>query len=181
LLAGWHNSYCPTVCVDQQAVTELRRWIRQRARWFQGHLQCWRLIPAVLRSDLRAKTASDIVWYLTLPVAVLLLPLAIVPLSLAFALEAATDPGRGAQLLLADHGAALWLAYVLCFGPAYPYALVYWLRGRASLAHAVVLAHLFELYSYLWLVAGWMAIGRMARRKRGWDKTARVVEAAEAS
>jgi hypothetical protein len=43
-----------------------------------------------------------------------------------------------------------------------------------------VLAHLFELYSYLWLVSGWTAIGRIARRKRGWDKTARVAEPAKA-
>lgn len=181
LLGGWRNSYCPSVAVDQQAVTEVRRWIRQRARWFQGHLQCWRHIPAILRSPLRAKTASDLVWYLTLPVAVLLLPLAIVPITALFAFQALTEPGYAAHLLLADHGAPLWLMYLLCFGPAYPYALVYWLRGRAGLGRSIVLAHAFELYSYLWLVSGWMAIARVARRKRGWDKTARVREVVEAS
>ena len=180
LLAGWRNSYCPHVVVDQQAVTEVRRWIRQRARWFQGHLQCWRLIPAVLRSDLRAKSASDVVWYLTLPIAVLLLPLAVVPLTIVFGLETIASPGRAAHLLLAHDGSPIWLAYLLCFGPAYPYALVYWLRGRAGIGRSLVLAHLFELYSYLWLVSGWTAIGRIARRKRGWDKTARVAEPAKA-
>ena len=177
LLAGWRNSYCPTVCVDQQAVTELRRWLRQRARWFQGHLQCWRLIPAILRSSLRARPASDIVWYLTLPVAVLLIPIAVLPLTIALMLQAIAAPGQTLALLGAHHGMVLVLAYLLCFGPAYPYAYVYWLRGRTGLFRSILLAHAFELYSHLWLIAGWMALVRIVRRKRGWDKTARVLEA----
>jgi 1,2-diacylglycerol 3-beta-glucosyltransferase len=178
LLAGWGNSYCPTVCVDQQAVTELRRWIKQRARWFQGHLQCWRLIPAILRSELRAKPASDIVWYLLLPVAVLLIPVAMLPLTIAFVLATIAAPDQMLAALVGDHGMPILLAYVLCFGPAYPYAFVYWLRGRMPLGRAILLAHAFEIYSYLWVISGWMALVRVARRKRGWDKTARVAESA---
>jgi 1,2-diacylglycerol 3-beta-glucosyltransferase len=176
LLAGWRNSYCPTVCVDQQAVTEVRRWLRQRSRWFQGHLQCWRLIPAILRSPLGARPASDLVWYLTLPIAVLLIPVAVLPMTIAFVLQTIAAPSFSASLLLAHHGMVLVLAYLLCFGPAYPYAFVYWLRGRMGLGRAILLAHAFEFYSHLWLIAGWAAVFRIARRKRGWDKTARVVE-----
>jgi 1,2-diacylglycerol 3-beta-glucosyltransferase len=176
LLKGWRNMYCPTVCVDQQAVTEVRRWLRQRARWFQGHLQCWRLIPQVLRSSLKARAASDIVWYLTLPVAVLLIPVAMLPLTIAFVLTAIAAPGQVVSLLLADHGMPLVVAYLLCFGPAYPYAYVYWMRGRMGFVRALLLAHLFELYSHLWLISGWWAVCRMARRKSGWAKTERSAE-----
>ena len=49
IAAGWRNEYCPSVAVHQQGVVELRRLIRQRTRWFQGHLQSWKLIPLVLR------------------------------------------------------------------------------------------------------------------------------------
>ncbi len=45
LTRGWQNCYCPTTHVSQQAVVELRRLVRQRARWFQGNLQCWRAHP----------------------------------------------------------------------------------------------------------------------------------------
>jgi cellulose synthase/poly-beta-1,6-N-acetylglucosamine synthase-like glycosyltransferase len=176
LLRGWRNSYCPTVCVDQQAVTELSRWIKQRTRWFQGHLQCWRLIPAILRSSLRARSASDIVWYLILPVAVLLIPVAVLPLTVALVLAFIAAPDQVIGLMLAQHGMPLLLAYLLCFGQAYPYAYVYWLRGRMPLGKAILLAHAFEVYSHLWLIAGWKAMFRVLRRKRGWDKTARVVE-----
>jgi cellulose synthase/poly-beta-1,6-N-acetylglucosamine synthase-like glycosyltransferase len=176
LLAGWKNNYCPTACVSQQAVTEIPRWLRQRTRWFQGHLQCWRLIPRILRSSLSAGAASDIVWYLTLPVAVLLVPIVGVPVFLAFVILFLAEPGRGLQLLFGNHGLLLFLAYLVSFGPAYVYGFVYWLRGRAGLVKSILLAHAFELYSHLWLIAGWTALLRFLRRKRGWDKTARVAE-----
>jgi cellulose synthase/poly-beta-1,6-N-acetylglucosamine synthase-like glycosyltransferase len=176
LLAGWRNHYCPTACVNQQAVTSLRRWLRQRTRWFQGHLQCWRLIPRIVRSDLSARAASDLVWYLTLPVAVLLVPLAGLPVLLAFCVLAAAAPGTAAGIILGGHGSMLLVVYLVSFGPAYAYGFVYWLRGRAGLVQSLLLAHAFEVYSHLWLIAGWTALIRCARRKRGWDKTARVVE-----
>lgn len=176
LLGGWCNSYCPSVCVNQQAVTTVRGWLRQRTRWFHGHLQCWRLIPAILRSPLRARSASDLVWYLMLPVAVLLLPAAVLPVTIAVALDAVVRPDEMARVLLGHHGLVLVLAYVLCFGQAYPYAFVYWLRGRMGLGRAILLAHAFELYSHLWLIAGWAAVLRIACRKSGWAKTARVLE-----
>ncbi len=177
LLDGWRNSYCPSVCVNQQAVTEVRRWLRQRARWFQGHLQCWRHIPAILRSALRAGPASDLVWYLTLPVAVLLMPLALLPVAIALVVHAIAAPGETFALLAGDRGILLALSYLLCFGRAYAYAFVYWLRGRAGLGRSILLAHAFELYSHLWLIAGWLAVFRVVGRRRGWEKTARVLEA----
>jgi 1,2-diacylglycerol 3-beta-glucosyltransferase len=179
LLNGWRNAYCPVVAVDQQAVTEIPRWLRQRTRWFQGHLQCWQLIVPVLRSStLKAKAASDICWYLILPVAVLMIPVAILPIWIALALSFVAAPGQVAHLLLQNHGMPLILAYLLCFGLAYPYAFCYWLRGRMPFFRALALAHLFELYSHLWLISGWWAVGRTLRRRRSWDKTARVAETA---
>ena len=68
--------------------------------------------------------------------------------------------------------------YLLSFGPAYVYGFVYWLKGRSGLLRALVLAHLFELYADIWLIAGWMALGRLVRRKRGWSKTERLAEPA---
>jgi 1,2-diacylglycerol 3-beta-glucosyltransferase len=176
LLAGWKNNYCPTACVNQQAVTSVRLWLRQRTRWFQGHLQCWKLIPRILRSSLSARSSSDIVWYLTLPVAVLIVPVVGLPVFAAFVVLFVADPARGLQIVFANHGLLLFFVYLVSFGPAYVYGFVYWLRGRAGLFQSILLAHAFEVYSHLWLIAGWTALLRFLRRKRGWDKTARVVE-----
>jgi 1,2-diacylglycerol 3-beta-glucosyltransferase len=176
LLAGWRNNYCPTACVNQQAVTSVRRWLRQRSRWFQGHLQCWRLIPAILRSPLSAKSATDLVCYLMMPAAVLLVPIVGLPVFLGLIVLAAAEPVQAFHLLAADHGLTLAAIYLISFGPAFVYGFCYWLRGRAGLLRSLLLAHAFELYSHLWLISGWIAVVRIARRRRGWDKTARLAE-----
>jgi 1,2-diacylglycerol 3-beta-glucosyltransferase len=177
LLAGWRNIYCPTVCVDQQAVTQIRRWLRQRARWFHGHLQCWQLVPAILRSRrLGARSTTDLIWYLMLPVAVLLIPLAALPLFFAILILLFASPGHAAALASGSNAMLIALVYLLSFGPAYPYAFVYWLRGRSGFVRSILLAHAFEVYSHLWLIAGWMAVLRIVLRKRGWEKTARLAE-----
>ncbi len=177
LLTGWTNNYCPTAAVSQQAVTGLRRWIRQRARWFHGHLQCWRLIPRILRSRLSAALVLDLLWYLLLPCWVLLIPLVGLPVLVGFAVYCFTAPGQAFGVLSADHGLVVLVLYLVMFGPAaYVSGPVYWLRGRVGLPKAIVLGHAFELYSNFWLIAGWIAVFRVLRRKRGWAKTARVAE-----
>lgn len=178
IVKGWKNHYCPTVAVNQQAVTSVRRWLRQRARWFQGHLQCLRLLPTIIRSSLPMRSVTDMVWYLTLPIAVLLTPIAGLPVMATVLVLFAMNPLDAARYALADHGIPLLAVYVLSFGQSYLAAYVYWMRGRVSLGRAIVLAHAFEIYSHLWLIAGWWAIWNVLRRKRGWAKTARVAEAA---
>lgn len=177
LLGGWGNYYCPTASVDQQAVTSVKRWLRQRARWFQGHMQCWKLLPRIVRSDLPARSMTDLVWYLTLPIAVMIAPFAGIPVLIALTATALAAPHVVVSAMLAGHGLTLLGVYILCFGQSYLCAYVYWMRGRVGFMRALLLAHLFEAYSHLWLISGWWAVWNVARRKRGWDKTARVAEA----
>jgi 1,2-diacylglycerol 3-beta-glucosyltransferase len=176
IVKGWRNHYCPTVAVNQQAVTSVRRWLRQRARWFQGHLQCLRLLPTIVRSPIPMRSVTDMVWYLTLPIAVLLTPIAGLPVLATVIVLAATSPLDVARFAFADHGIPLLAVYVLAFGQSYLAAYVYWMRGRVPLWRAILLAHVFEVYSHLWLVAGWWAVWNVARRKRSWAKTDRVAE-----
>jgi 1,2-diacylglycerol 3-beta-glucosyltransferase len=173
LLDGWKNSYCATAAVDQQGVTSLRRWLKQRTRWFQGHLQCWKLLPKILLSRrLPLKTRLDMAWYLLWPTSILVIPIASAVIMAIIVSLAITHP----QVLLADYGVRLIAMYLLSAGGACVSAFVYWQRGRASLPKAFLYAHAFELYSNLWLVAAWIALWRLARGNGGWDKTARVDE-----
>jgi hypothetical protein len=57
--------------VHQQGVVEIKRLIRQRARWFQGNLQSWRLIPLVLRS-MPGLGGADLLFLLSSPALVLI-------------------------------------------------------------------------------------------------------------
>ena len=111
-----------------------------------------------------------------MPVWVLLVPLAGLPVMIGLVGLALTSPGALLAILGSDHGLLPVMLYLLIFGPSYLCAFAYWLRGRVGFGRAILLAHAFELYSNLWLIAGWIALFRVLFRRRGWAKTARVVE-----
>ena len=50
MLHGLHISYEEQAYVSQQAVSSLKKFVRQRSRWVQGNLDCQRYLPRVLRS-----------------------------------------------------------------------------------------------------------------------------------
>ncbi len=174
LAAGWRNEYCPAAAVHQQGVVQLRRLIRQRSRWFQGHLQSWKLIPAVLRSAPR-RARADLLYHLSSPAILLIASL----LSASFLVAVAN------YAVLAARGQdpfGWWLAstYALTFGPALMFSVVYWTRERHSGVPMIKIAgfaHLYVCYTLMWYAAGWWAVGRTVRRRTSWAKTDRVAEA----
>lgn len=179
LAAGWRNHFCPTTFVSQQAVTSVRRLVRQRTRWFQGHLQCWSRIPLIVSSPLQASTAADLVVHLVAASLILLMTAPIVVFLLAFTAAAAASPGAALAGLTGDSAMLALLLYLMTFGTSLLYGFAYWLRDPdTSLVGAMANGHGFTLYAYLWFPAAWMAVWRMATRKRGWAKTARTVDVA---
>jgi cellulose synthase/poly-beta-1,6-N-acetylglucosamine synthase-like glycosyltransferase len=181
LTNGWVNNYCPTTWVNQQAVTEIRRLIRQRSRWFQGHLQCWKRIPMVLRSQLKTRPTFDLVQHLLSPALVLLMTAPVLLFVGTLTLATVTNPHGTFEALTAHGGLLLVLWYLTSFGLSSFYGFVYWLRDPGTgVVKALAIGHVFTLYSYLWVPAGWMAVGRIVTRKRGWAKTARTVDAVDA-
>jgi 1,2-diacylglycerol 3-beta-glucosyltransferase len=40
----------------------------------------------------------------------------------------------------------------------------------------VLLGHAFAVYSLLWMVAGYWALGRILRGRKSWHKTERLIE-----
>jgi cellulose synthase/poly-beta-1,6-N-acetylglucosamine synthase-like glycosyltransferase len=174
LAAGWRNEYCPAAAVHQQGVVQLGRLIRQRSRWFQGHLQSWKLIPAVLRSAPR-RARADLLYHLSSPAILLIASL----LSASFLVAVAN------YAVLAARGQdpfGWWLAstYALTFGPALMFSVVYWTRERHSgvpMIKVAGFAHLYVCYTLMWYAAGWWAVGRTVRRRTSWAKTDRVAEA----
>ncbi len=174
IAGGWRNEYCPAVAVHQQGVVELRRLIRQRSRWFQGHLQSWKLIPLVLRSAPR-RARADLLYHLSSPAILLVASL----LSASFLLSMVNS------VILAAEGHSpfgWWIAstYALTFGPALAFSFVYWLRERSNgvgLLRTAGFAHMYVCYGMMWYASGWWAVGRTLRGRTGWAKTDRVAEA----
>lgn len=178
LTMGWRNEYCHTAAVHQQGVVDLRRLVRQRSRWFQGHLQSWRLVPVVLRGAPR-RARADLVYHLTCPGLLLIASL----LTASFGLAVLASLVG----LIAGHNPVSWwllTAYLLSFGPALAYTRVYWRVERPSglsRARALGLAHLYVAYGLMWYAAGWWAMTRVLRRQTGWVKTERTADAVTAA
>jgi 1,2-diacylglycerol 3-beta-glucosyltransferase len=177
LLGGWQNSYCATTHVNQQAVTSLRRLLRQRARWYQGHLQCWSRLPGILRSDLSVISTLDLVQHLMGAALILLLTIPMVVFYTALGTALIVAPQQLWQSLTSNFGFPIILLYVLTFGVSPIYAYTYWLRTReTSFLRALVLAHMYTGYTYMWIPAGWWALGRIVFRRKSWAKTVRTPE-----
>ena len=179
LCHGWHNEFSARAFVSQQAVTKFRPLVRQRARWFQGHMQCWRRIPNVLASKhLSNKSAFDLVYHLMSPAVVLLMTLPMLAFTVALAGMFLVSPTDTARMLAGGGGQNLALWYLLSFGVAPFYGFAYWIRsGDTGPVKSLFLAHLYTLYSYFWFLSGWRAVWNVARRRNGWAKTARTPEA----
>ncbi len=174
LLAGWKNDFCSTVAVHQQGVTSVRRLIRQRARWYQGHLQCLRLVRPILRSHLDRLPRMDLAIHLTNAV----LMLALQGMSTVFLVATiqlfATHPSTAGHFLFDN---MQWLViYILGFGLAPLIALIYWREEpKFGFVRGVVFAHLYVLYSYMWFAAGLYGLFRSIVGRTSWAKTSRTV------
>lgn len=165
ILGGWRIRFCPDAAVWQQAVPGLRRLLRQRARWAQGHVASWQYLPRLLRASQPAVVRIDLAVFLLMPA--LFLPIGISTLSAWYGLLAA-----GAGWSLAD----LLAWYALAFVTA-PLVLGAWGRiGERRSIRAVVHAHAFVLYSLVWVTAFAIAVWYVIRGRRSWTKTSRAGE-----
>ena len=173
ICAGWRTRYCRDVAVHQQGLVSARRLIRQRSRWFQGHLQAWRQIPGVVRRA-PLRTVPHLLHSLLVPVLLLANVALLAALGLTVGALLFSAEGR-AQLaspgLLID-----W--YWLTFALALLLTLTVYLRREPELGmrRALALGHAFAGYALLWMVAGYWALGRIIRGRGGWLKTERVAD-----
>src|SRR5579872_4923936 len=70
---GWRTRFCPQTYVVQQGLDRWKPLIRQRTRWIQGHYQCWRHVPSLLKArKVRLATRLDLILYLMLVTTVML-------------------------------------------------------------------------------------------------------------
>jgi 1,2-diacylglycerol 3-beta-glucosyltransferase len=173
---GWVSEYTGRTWVEQQAVTSPTRLIRQRTRWFQGHLQCARRIPQILRAGLPLHTTLDLCWHLLGPVMTLLMSLWSTLFLSTLAYLWVSDPAGSWHMVTANP----WILagfYGLSMAPALLYGVIYRRQTRALPRWRIaVLSHLYIPYGYLWFLAGWRALWQAGTGRRGWAKTSRTVD-----
>jgi 1,2-diacylglycerol 3-beta-glucosyltransferase len=178
-LHGWELDCAPTAWVSQQGVETMRALVRQRTRWYQGHMLCAAKARGLWESPRVARrTALETTVYLLSPSFVML------PWSIAFTLglgffaynvtRHSALPFDGVETNEVFY-AAFW--YLLTFLPPTVLGLMYARRSEdESVLGAIAKGHVQVFYAYVNMFAGWRALGRMLLRRNAWVKTARVVE-----
>lgn len=175
ILDGWRNHFCPTSHVYQQGVPNFKALVKQRTRWFQGHVQCWRHLGRVAINPMPIIAKMDITYYLLS----ISLALVIIPANFIMAFQAgwlAANPDLFRLLSVIFGTKIFFYWYFIYFGALPIFIYSYWKSKKQSLIKAFFLTHLYLFVSVVWLIAGYMAIFRMFRKTTDWHKTARYVD-----
>jgi 1,2-diacylglycerol 3-beta-glucosyltransferase len=182
IAAGWRITTTAHGYVDQQGVDTVARLLRQRTRWYQGHMDSMRRLPELWRSTRVGEVAIlEVTSYLLVPW-LIVLPWSVLQQWIIFRMLT----GSGHGIFATDLGGLPWQAsyavlwYLLSFAPNLLIGVIYARRTKAvSLKRAIALGHLMIMWNYVGYVAVWRATFRMIFRRTNWTKTTRSSEGAE--
>jgi 1,2-diacylglycerol 3-beta-glucosyltransferase len=183
LAAGWRLESTRRANVSQQAITTLEALIRQRTRWFQGHMESGRWLRQLWSSpSLSHVGLLEITMYLAVPW-VLVLPWSIIfhysllTMILGYSHWGIAEAQFGSGPVQVAIGIIAWYFFSLL--PSFMAGYLYYRQDRRTgLLKSLALGHLLLLANYIAYVACWRALYRIATGRKGWDKTARNAEAA---
>ncbi len=171
---GWRLRACPDAHVAQQAIVEPARFVRQRSRWVQGHLSCWKHVLPIWHPSSRQPlpARADLTLHLLLGAYGLLAAAQLVVLGAIALGSLAWDdlPTLGPPVV----GAGVVVAVMLL--PVLVVAVTYQRHAEASVPAPALAGVLlaYGAYHYLWSVpATVVALARLATRRTTWAKTAR--------
>jgi 1,2-diacylglycerol 3-beta-glucosyltransferase len=179
MLSGHRNAYTQDTYVDQEALPDIRRLIRQRTRWGQGTMQCGVYLRQLWASEHVSRIgALEATYYLSQPwlqlVGTFVYP---VPFILLLAGYLAHPAAMASWALVGGWMAA---AYYLTFGvgPFLLWGPLYRRRCEPDLtiAQALGLGLAYSGYVLMIYVTSWRALTRIMRGQRDWFKTGRNAE-----
>ncbi len=177
LLTGGETEYCHDTWVAQQGPATLGRLMRQRSRWAQGLMQCFRYFIPVMRSrQVSTGAAMEIAVFLLLPWFQLFGIVVYLVSMVVLAYWALSTSGGPIQWLGAGAWGLIPLFVLFGLGPLAMWGPVY----RRTAACEISRRHAFGLglanwpYSYIHHVSTWWAFGRVLRARNDWKKTERL-------
>jgi 1,2-diacylglycerol 3-beta-glucosyltransferase len=178
-LRGERIRYTASANVTQQGLIDVRRLLRQRTRWAQGNLQCFRYVPRLIASRrIRNHALLEMLYYLLAPWLN-----AFGTLLLAALWGVAVwrlVPGHGETFMIHSWGQLVTMVGIWLGGMAVPgfiWAALHRIQLRDERFGRLALAALaYPAFLALGLVSTWRAIARHATRRQTWAKTERLVE-----
>ena len=179
LIAGWRLSTTTDASVDQQALHSIGPLLRQRTRWFQGHMMCGKRIGELWFSpNLTGLAALGICLNLLVPWLLLLVWSVLIHIvyyrtAVRWSIAGSSLYGTTPLSIVSFVG----VLYFLSFFPNIILGLIYWRRDPdVSLARGLFYGHFAVVVNYLYYFACWRAFIRILMGRGGWAKTARSTE-----
>ncbi|MBC9719675.1 glycosyltransferase family 2 protein [Streptomyces sp. TRM66268-LWL] len=176
---GWELATTSRAYVDQEGVDSWRRLIIQRTRWFQGHMQAIRHLPAIWKSRKVSNIAAlEMTLYLLVPW-VLTLPWSVVFHIALGMLGVQLITGTNTGFMVSTETVPLFLItsvafYLISFFPMLFSGWLYHRRDRSyGLVRCLLLGHALLVSNYVAYTAAWRALARILRGQNNWVKTDR--------
>jgi 1,2-diacylglycerol 3-beta-glucosyltransferase len=179
MLTGHRNEYTQDTYVDQEALPDIRRLVRQRTRWGQGTMQCGVYLRRLWTSrHVSTLGALEATYYLIQPwlqlVGTFVYPGPVIVLLVNYAADPAAMRawvGQGGWMLAALY-LPLGLGTFVLWGPLYRRRC----ERQLGMVRAMGLGFGYSLYVLIFYVTSWRAFCRILSRRSEWFKTRRNAE-----
>jgi len=181
LLCGSRTEYCHDTWVLQEGLPTARQLVRQRSRWAQGSMQCFRYLKPILRSpQISTAGAVEIAYFLFLPWLQLVGSVIYVLCAVIVVGYALTFPGGMGAWLAGGAWAIVPLFVCFGLGPFVIWGPVYRATARRemSIPMSIALGVANWLYLGVHYVSIWWAFVRVVRTRHDWKKSTRLATAA---
>lgn len=179
MLTGHRNEYTQDTYVDQEALPDLRRLVRQRTRWGQGTMQCGVYLRYLWTSPHVSRIgALEATYYLSQPwlqlVGTFVYP---VPLIVLLANYFA-NPAAMTSWAVAGGWMAVLYYLIAGLGPFILWGPLYRRRcePELSILQGFGLGFAYAFYILLFYITSWRAFSRILLGRKEWFKTRRNAE-----
>lgn len=176
---GWVLRTTSKAWVEQEGVDSWRRLVRQRTRWFQGHMSAARHIPSIWRSrKLSNLAALEMTLYLLVPW-VLTLPWSVIFHVSLLLLTFQIATGEQMGFIVAGDSIGMLilttsLYYLISSFPMLMAGYLYYRNDREmNPVRSILFGHSLLVANYVAYAAAWKALARLLRGNDGWEKTTR--------
>ena len=179
MLSGHRNEFTKDTYVDQEALPDLRRFVRQRTRWSQGTMQCGSYLSQLWTSPhVSVIGALEATYYLAQPwlqlVGTFVYPLPII----FFLANYLINPAAMGTWVAAGGWLAVLYYLVGGLGPFVIWGPLYKRRCEPNLTvlQSLGFGLAYAGYTFIFYITSWRAFIRILLKRQEWLKTRRNAE-----
>ena len=179
MMTGHRNEYTQDTWVDQEALPDLRRLVRQRTRWGQGTMQCGAYLRQLWSSRHVTKIgALEATYYLFQPWLQLIGTFVYPVPAIVFVTNYIAGPSAMREWVVQGGWMILAFYLVVGLGPFVLWGPVYRRRCEPGLgmAKALALGVGYSVFVLIFYVTSWRAFCRILSGRTDWSKTRRNAE-----